>query len=94
MQKGFKKQMSLESFKEKYQVYGTVRIHASTKKEGAFWAMYETPKGTFTMAASNKFSDAEYLKNALTRGLAVGQTEDDSWIVFAKGAALETIMEM
>ena len=94
MEKGFKAQMSLESFKKKYQVYGTLQINASTNKPGSFWAKYETPDGTFTIPATKRFSDPEYKKNALARGLALGLTEEDIWIVFAKGAALETIMEM
>jgi hypothetical protein len=94
MENGFKAQMSLESFKEKYQVYGTVKLHASTKTPGGFWATYENAEGSHSMAASRKFSDPQYLQRAKQRGLALGQVEDGSWILFAKGAALETIMEM
>ena len=90
----FKKQVSLQTFKQTHGVVGTVKVFCNPKTNKWF-AVYETADGEQTLPAAKRFADEAYMLVAKERGLQfVMPADSDTFIVCGKGAGLVAALEV
>ena len=94
MKTAFKKQVSMQTFKQTHNVVGLVKLFRNPHTDKWF-AAYETADGENTLPASKRFDEDTYMQLAKERGLQCVMPQDsDTFIVCAKGGGLTAALEV